>query len=366
MKSYKEDKRVVMTLDAGGTNFVFSAYRGCEEVVEPITMPSNGSDLNLCLQGMISGFEAIKAALSEEPSAISFAFPGPADYPAGIIGDLANLPSFRGGVALKDMLEDKFSLPVFVNNDGNLYALGEAMYGYLPYINEKLKSAGSIKQFSNITGFTLGTGFGGGIVSKGRLLLGDNSDSAELWSMSNRTNPELNIEELISIRAVTRNYKTLTSQPDSAITPKDIFLIAKGEMEGDKTAALESYNMLGRALGDALANVLTITDGLAVIGGGVSAAAEFFAPAMVAELAGKYSNGNPHIATKVFYLEDEESMKEFATDVVSEIKVPFSDRTITYQSHKRLGIGLSKIGTAEAISIGAYIFAIDKLDCGAV
>ncbi len=362
MKSYKDDKRVVMTLDAGGTNFVFSAYRGCEEVVEPITIPSNGDDLDLCLTGMINGFETIKNSLSDEPSAISFAFPGPADYPAGIIGDLANLTSFRGGVALKDMLEEKFGLPVFVNNDGNLYALGEAMYGYLPYINDLLESAGSVKQFRNLTGFTLGTGFGGGIVSDGKLLLGDNSDSAELWSMSNRTDPTVNIEELISIRAVIKNYKELTSQPDSTVTPKDVFLIAKGEMEGDKGAALESYEMLGRALGDALANVLTITDGLTVIGGGVSAAAEFFAPAMMKELSGSYDNGNPHISTKVYFLEDEGALKEFLTDAVSEIRVPFSDSTIRYQSHKRLGVGLSKIGTAQAISIGAYIFAIDKLE----
>ena len=43
------------------------------------------------------------SVLPRPPVAISFAFPGPADYPAGIIGDLANLPAFRGGVALGPM-----------------------------------------------------------------------------------------------------------------------------------------------------------------------------------------------------------------------------------------------------------------------
>ena len=33
---YKQDKRIVATLDAGGTNFVFSAIQGTEEVVEPM------------------------------------------------------------------------------------------------------------------------------------------------------------------------------------------------------------------------------------------------------------------------------------------------------------------------------------------
>ena len=54
---YQFDKRIVMTLDAGGTNFVFSAIRSNEEIVEPIVLPSNGDNLdkitNYFLSGMI-------------------------------------------------------------------------------------------------------------------------------------------------------------------------------------------------------------------------------------------------------------------------------------------------------------------------
>ena len=42
---YQFDKRIVMTLDAGGTNFVFSAIQSNEEIVEPIVLPSNGDNL---------------------------------------------------------------------------------------------------------------------------------------------------------------------------------------------------------------------------------------------------------------------------------------------------------------------------------
>ena len=45
---YQFDKRIVMTLDAGGTNFVFSAIRSNEEIVEPIVLPSNGDNLEKC------------------------------------------------------------------------------------------------------------------------------------------------------------------------------------------------------------------------------------------------------------------------------------------------------------------------------
>ena len=76
---YRFDKRVVITLDAGGTNLVFSAMQSNEFIVEPITYPSAGDDLDKCLATMVKGFEEIISRLDEKPVAISFAFPGPAD-----------------------------------------------------------------------------------------------------------------------------------------------------------------------------------------------------------------------------------------------------------------------------------------------
>ena len=93
-----KDERIVLTLDAGGTNFVFSALKGGDEIVAPIVLPSNCDDLEKSLKTIIEGFEhVIENLLPQKPVAISFAFPGPADYQRGIIGDLINLPCFRGG-----------------------------------------------------------------------------------------------------------------------------------------------------------------------------------------------------------------------------------------------------------------------------
>jgi len=39
---YHFDNRIVITLDAGGTNLVFGAMRGCEFIVDPVTIPSRG------------------------------------------------------------------------------------------------------------------------------------------------------------------------------------------------------------------------------------------------------------------------------------------------------------------------------------
>ena len=42
---YRSDNRIVATLDAGGTNLVFGAMRGCEYITEPLTLPSRADDL---------------------------------------------------------------------------------------------------------------------------------------------------------------------------------------------------------------------------------------------------------------------------------------------------------------------------------
>ena len=140
------DNRIVMTLDAGGTNFRFFAMRGTKAVTETVAMPSNGDNLEHCLANIVEGFTRVKQQCPQPPAAISFAFPGPADYPSGIIGDLGNLPGFRGGVALGPMLEEKFGIPTFINNDGDLFVYGEAIAGFLPYVNGLLEKAGSPKR----------------------------------------------------------------------------------------------------------------------------------------------------------------------------------------------------------------------------
>ena len=168
------DERVVLTLDAGGTNFVFNAFKSGKAITGGIRKDSNADHLERCLATMKEGFSEVIQSIEEIAVAISFAFPGPADYANGIIDNSNNLPAFQGGVPLKSILEEEFGLPVYINNDGDLFAYGEALGGILPEINSQLEASGSPKRYKNLFGFTLGTGFGGGFVSNGQLITGDN------------------------------------------------------------------------------------------------------------------------------------------------------------------------------------------------
>lgn len=363
---FSDDKRIVMTLDAGGTTFVFSAVQGNKEIVEPITLPSQPKDLKLCLDTITEGFERVKEKLPASPCAISFAFPGPADYPNGIIGDLPNLPAFRGGVALGPMLEEKFGIPVFINNDGDLFVYGEAISGLLPYVNSLLEESGSSRRFKNLFGITLGTGCGGGIVVNGELFIGDNSNGGEIWLTRNKLNGKINIEDGASIRAVQRVYAEESGINDPSISPKDIYEIATGKKEGNKEAAVKAFEKMSEAVGDAISNAITLIDALVVIGGGVAGAYSLFMPFIVNEMNGYYENRDgsrfPRLVQKVYNLEDPEGLKEFLKSDKKEIAVPGTDRKIIYEAEKKTGVGMSKLGTSKAVSIGAYAFALNALD----
>jgi glucokinase len=364
--SFASDRRVVLTLDAGGTKFSFAAVRSDEVVAEPVTLPSNAHDLRLCLETIVDGFTRVKEAAPSPPVAISFAFPGPADYPRGIIGDLGNLPAFRGGVALGPMLEDRFGLPVFINNDGDLFAFGEAIAGFLPWVNGLLAEAGSPKRFLNLFGATLGTGFGGGIVSDGRLWMGDNSAGGEIWLFRNKLDPRSNIEEAVSIRAIRRSYaRSAGIAAETAPEPKDIFTIGRGEAPGDRQGALEAFRRMGEAAGDALASAITLVDGLVVIGGGLTGAGELFLPALVEAMNAPFETPSgpvPRLEMKAFNLEDPAERDAFVKGETREIEVPGSGRKVVYDPLQRVGVGLSRLGTSRAVAIGACAFALKSLD----
>lgn len=363
----KEDKRIVMTLDAGGTNFVFSAIQGGEEIIEPINLPAQATNLVEVLNRIIQGFEEIKSGLKQAPVAISFAFPGPAEYELGIIGDLVNLPLFRGGVALGPMLEEKFNIPVFINNDGDLFAYGEAIGGLLPYINRLLEQNGNPKKYNNLLGATFGTGFGGGIVSKGELFTGDNSAPGEINRIRNKVHPFYSVEETISIRGVRKAYARESGIPEVMVpTPQSIFDIGMGTVKGDMQAAKKTFKRFAIAAGDALANAITLIDGLIVLGGGLSGAHPLFMQQLINEMNNKFETPEGgqlfRLEIQAYNLENDRELKKFIEGNTHEIQVPFSDKKITYDKLKRIGVGISRLGTSKAVSIGAYAFALNKLD----
>lgn len=361
------DERIVLTLDAGGTNLVFTAMQGGKRIGREISLPSEAHDLEKSLFNIKSGFRQLIEETGTKPVAISFAFPGPADYPKGIIYNVGNLPAFAGGVALGDILEEEFGVPVFINNDGDLFVYGEAIAGFLPKVNKMLEEAGRTKRYGKLFGVTLGTGFGGGLVADGELYVGDNSNALEVWLMRNRVRPETFAEEGACIRAVQKAYAVRAGLEDyTLLSGKDIEEIATGRREGDREAAIAAYREMGEVLGEVFATAATLFDSLIVIGGGLSYGHQLFMGAALESMNGKIYNYDgkaiDRLAQKAFNLENPAQRAAFLKGEEKVLKVYGTDREVIYDPLKCIGIGVSVLGTSQAVAVGAYAYALNRLD----
>lgn len=356
----------ILTLDAGGTNLVFNAVDSDYKITATTIFKASSNNLDEFLQKLLSGFKTINKETESTAKAISFSFPGPADYDKGIIGDLENLTFFKGGVALKDMLENEFKIPVYINNDGDLFTLGEAMNGLLPHINSLLTKNDNTKQYRNLLGVTLGTGTGCGIVISGEMLIGDNTSGAEINRSNNILNNKISIEETLSIRGINNLYcEASETSDDLCPNPNEIFEIGIGQKKGNKAAAIQAWETFGTVLGQTLANAITLIDGLIVIGGGLSGAHSLFLPKVIEAMNGKFNTKDRQtinrLETRAYNFENKENMNDFLFTDEVKINVPYSKQTILYSPCKKIGVGISKLGTSMAVAIGAAVYANNRI-----
>lgn len=189
--------------------------------------------------------------ITPEVDGIGVGVPSVVDSLRGIVYNATNIPSWKE-VHLKDILQHRFSVRVFVNNDANCFALGEKLFGEgMP--------------FRNIVGLTLGTGVGSGIIIDGKLYNGRNTGAGEIGSL-----PYLDsdFEHYCSSGFFVDHYQ---------ITGKEA---AQRAAQGDP-AALELWQVFGSHLGQLMKVILYTYDPEAiVIGGGIASAFSYYAPAM--------------------------------------------------------------------------------------
>ena len=123
---------------------------------------------------------------------------------------------------------------------------------------------------------------------------------------------------------------------------------------------------MGEVAGDAMATAVTLIDGLIVIGGGITAASKYIMPALLKEMRGQMRtiSGDEfdRVQMKVYNLDNEQEFADFARGASRDLQVYGSDKVVTYDPQKRVGVMISKIGASTAISLGAYAFALNEID----
>ena len=110
---------------------------------------------------------------------------------------------------------------------------------------------------------------------------------------------------------------------------------------------------------------VTLTDSLVVIGGGLSGASDLFLPKAVESLNRTFAKQKggwvQRLETYAYNLHNPPCLSDFLMDESKKIKVPFTDELVDYSPIKKTGIGVSVLGTSEAVAKGAWEFALQKV-----
>ena len=238
----------VIGIDLGATNIRGAVVSG-DALSEIITRRIHTKGTKEQVLGDV--YSLIDALIDNEVKAIGIGVPSVVDVKRGIIYDVIHIPSWKE-VHLKELLEDRYHIPVFVNNDANCFALGEHYFG-------------KGKGVADMIGVTIGTGLGSGIIINHHLYAGKNCGAGEFGMVDYLDN---NVEYYCSGSFFNNVY---------GLNGEDVFKKAKN---GD-AQALKLYGELGTHLGNAIKIMMyTYDTGLIVLGGSVQLAFEFFEQAM--------------------------------------------------------------------------------------
>ena len=228
-----EKKNAYIGVDLGGTNMRAGRIAGDRLVAQGnAPTPQDAADCGETLEALI---EVIRSVWDEGVVAIGIGVPSVVDREKGIVYNVVNIPHWEE-VHLKEILEARFSVPVYVDNDANCFALGERIFG-------------DGKTVDNFVGLTLGTGLGGGIIQNGKLLADANCGSyfMNVWGVDGKE---------MYTRAMRKDEQ-----------------------------ALEAYRQLGVHVAAAIKIVvLTVDPEMIVFGGSVTSAHELFEESMYEDL----------------------------------------------------------------------------------
>ena len=261
-------------IDLGGTNLRAAAIDKDGKMLAKISGSTPvAAGPEPVVDDMAQSVEKLREQFGREHLAgIGAGVPGNIDMAKGVIVGWGNMPIFNG-YPMRDELGKRLGAKVILENDANAAALGE-------------KWMGAGREFADVALLTLGTGVGGGIIKDGKVLHGFVGMAGELGhiTISPNGNPcgcgnRGCVEKHASATAVSAMARLLGLGHD--LTAEQVYNLAE---QGNERAR-EIFRVMGEALGIALAGLINIFNfPLYLLGGGVVASWEFFAPAMMAEV----------------------------------------------------------------------------------
>lgn len=281
--SRREERTAVhLGIDLGGTSLRVGAFDRDFHLLASRVMPTRVSAGPQAV--ILDMAEAVSSVLDEiggHSESIGIGSPGPLNLVSGTLGELPNFPGWTG-FPLRHALEESTGLRVYLDGDANAAALAEWKLG-----------AGRAESVGSMAMLTLGTGVGSGIILDGKIWQGIVGMGGEVGHISVDYNGPVcscggrGCLELYAsatgiereARNIARNGSDLARlfKQNPSATAREIAVPA---VAGDRQA-VTIYKNVGRALGRGLAALVNTLDlPLYVLGGGVAAAWDLFAPEM--------------------------------------------------------------------------------------
>lgn len=151
-----------LTIDVGGTQIKYAVMTENGEQVShgQVSTPKDG------VETFLERIYSVVDGCLEKLSGIAFSVPGKVDTAEGVIY-FGGALQYLDGLRIVALLEEKYGLPVSVQNDAKAAALAELWQGSLKGVQD-----GAV--------IVLGTGVGGGIILDGKLRLGPHFQAGEL------------------------------------------------------------------------------------------------------------------------------------------------------------------------------------------
>jgi len=204
---------------------------------------------------------AIAEVVGDDIGAIGLGVPGPLDLEAGRTYDMVNLPFHD--FPLRDHMTRRFGLPVGLDNDANAAAIAEWRVG-------------AARGVGDLIMLTLGTGLGGGVISRGRPFRGAHGAGVELGHVvivhdgrpcQGRCTGRGHLEPYVTGLAATRAAQ-------DAFGPAADAHVLVGIANGGDATARAILADIGAHLGSGMGSFANIFEpALIVIGGGFGVAA---------------------------------------------------------------------------------------------
>ncbi|HBO84580.1 MAG: hypothetical protein A2073_03425 [Deltaproteobacteria bacterium GWC2_42_11] len=267
-------------IDLGGTNLKIAAVTPKGRVISYTVRKSRiVKDRKTAVRNLVRCIRDIEKSIKgKHLIGVGAGIAGTVKTDKGIVSQSPNLPELEG-TNLKDEISDILSCPFFIDNDANVFAMGEGW-------------CGSAKDCKNFCGITLGTGVGGGIVIDGRIFHGSCGAAGEVGHIvvepmgaqcrcgsfgcleayaSSTGLVRMAIDDFYSRNAV--SLRRLCNNNKKKITPEVIARLAE---RGD-SFCISLFEMVGTYLGIAMADIVNLLNPeLIVIGGGLSKSAHLF------------------------------------------------------------------------------------------